>query len=97
VGHARRLIIMLGSERWRGMMEIIAADDERREACERFSDLKWQDGGRRAQNHVDPATIYAQYAKSRARRRWAITIIAALSALSWVVLILIGIATFSTL
>ena len=61
-------------------MEIIATNEERRGAAnrdERFSDLKWHDGGR-VQRHVDPATIYAQYARARARRGWAITIIAAL-------------------
>ena len=81
------------------MMEIISTNEERRGTTnrdERFSDLKWHDGGR-VQRHVDPATIYAQYAKARVRRRWAIAIIAGLSALSWVVLIVLGIAVFSAL
>ena len=81
-------------------MEIIATNNDRRGAAnrgERFSDRKSHDGGGRVRRDVNPATIYAQYAKTRARRRWAITIIATLSVLSWMVLILLGIAALSAL
>jgi hypothetical protein len=80
-------------------MEIISTDDGRRGAInrgERFSHLKSHDGGGRMQRVArDPATIYAEYAKRRVRRRWAITIIATLSTLSWAVMILLVIAALS--
>jgi hypothetical protein len=62
---------------------------------ERFSHLKSHDGGGRMQRALDPATIYAQYAKRTARRRWGIIIIAGLSTLSWTVVILLVIAALS--
>jgi hypothetical protein len=83
------------------MMETTAKNDERRRAVnpsQRFADLKSHpEGGThwRVQRDVDPAAIYAHYEKYRVRRRWAIIIIAALSALSWLVVLLLAIAAFS--
>ena len=82
------------------MMEIIANTDERQETTDRakrFADLERREGGHwRVQRDLDPATIYAQYARARARRGWAIAIIALLSGLSWLVLILLVIAVLSS-
>ena len=82
------------------MMEIIANTDGRQETVDRakrFADLDRHEGGHwRVQRDLDPATIYARYARARARRRWAITIIALLSGLSWAVIILLVIAALST-
>jgi hypothetical protein len=82
------------------MMEIIANTDERQETVDRakrFVDLdRHEDGHWRMQRDPDPATIYARYARARARRRWAIALIALLSGLSWVVLILLVIAALSS-
>ena len=81
-------------------MEIIANTDERQETTDRakpFADLERREGGHwRVQRDLDPATIYAQYARARMRRRWAIAIIALLSGLSWLVLILLVIAVLSS-
>ena len=81
------------------MMEIIANTDERQETVDRakrFADLDRHEGGHwRVRRDLDPATIYARYARARARRRWAITIIALLSGLSWAVIILLVIAALS--
>ena len=72
------------------MMEIIANTDGRQETMDRakrFADLDGHEGGHwRVQRDLDPATIYARYARTKARRRWAITIIALLSGLSWAVI-----------
>jgi hypothetical protein len=81
------------------MMEIIANTDGRRTVTDRAdkrADLEMrEDGGHwRVQRDIDPAIIYAQYAKYRARR-WAIAIIAALSVVSWAVIILLVFAAFS--
>jgi type IV secretory pathway component VirB8 len=58
-----------------------------------FDDLERAQGDHwRVQRDVDPATIYARYAQARARRRWAIAVIALLSVLAWVVLVLAMIA-----
>jgi hypothetical protein len=82
------------------MMEIIANTDERQETGNRapwFADLERQEGDHwRVQRDVDPAIIYARYARARARRRWAIAIIALLSGVAWAVLILLVIAVLST-
>jgi hypothetical protein len=82
------------------MMEIIANTDERQETVDRakrFADLDRHEGGHWCVQKVpDPATIYARYARARARRRWAITIITLLSVLSWAVIILLVIAALST-
>jgi hypothetical protein len=82
------------------MIEFIANNDERRTVTDRAdkrADLEMrEDGGHwRVQRDIDPAIIYAQYAKYRARRRWAIAIIAALSVVSWAVIILLVFAAFS--
>ena len=83
------------------MIETTAKNDEHRGAVDRdqrFADLKsHHDGGVhwRVQRDVNPAAIYAHYEKTRVRRWWAITIIAALSVLSWVVLMLLAIEAFS--
>jgi hypothetical protein len=81
------------------MMEIIANTDERQETTDRAkrADLERHEGGHwRVQRDLDPATIYAGYARARARRGWAIAIIALLSGLSWVVRILLVIAVLSS-
>ena len=81
------------------MMEIIANTDERQETTDRAkrADLERHEGGHwRVQRDLDPATIYAQYSRARARRGWAIAIIALLSGLSWLVLILLVIAVLSS-
>jgi hypothetical protein len=80
------------------MMKTSANTDERQETLNslRFADQERPEGGHwRVQRNVDPATIYARYARTRMRRRWAIAIIALLSGLSWVVLILLVIAALS--
>ena len=81
-------------------MEIIANTDERQETTDRAkrsADLERHEGGHwRVQRDLDPATIYAGYARARMRRRWAIAIIALLSGLSWLVLILLVIAVLSS-
>ena len=83
------------------MMESIAKNDEHRgivDRDQRFADLKGHEHGGvhwRVQRDVNPAAIYAHYEKARVHRRWAITIIAALSVLSWVVLMLLAIEAFS--
>ena len=81
-------------------MEIIANTDEHQETTDhakRFADLERREGGHwRVQRDLDPATIYAQYSRARARRVWAIAIIALLSGLSWLVLILLVIAVLSS-
>lgn len=73
------------------MMEIIANTDERQDTMDRakrFVDPDRHEGGHwRVQRDPDPATIFARYARTRARRRWAITIIALLWGLSWAVII----------
>ena len=81
------------------MMEIIANTDERQETPDRAkrADLERHEGGHwRVQRDLDPATIYAGYARARIRRRWAIAIITLLSGLSWAVIILLMIAALST-
>ena len=81
------------------MMEIIANRDERQETTDRAkrAHLERHEGGHwRVQRDLDPATIYAQYASARMRRRWAIALIALLSGLSWVVLSLLVIAVLSS-
>jgi hypothetical protein len=82
------------------MMEIIANTDERQETTDRAkrsADLERHEGGHwRVQRDLDPATIYARYASARARRSWAIAIIALLSGLSWLALILLVIAVLSS-
>ena len=83
------------------MIEIIANTDERQETMDRakrFADLERHEGGhwRVHRDDLDPATIYARYARARMRRRWAIAIIALLSGLSWLVLILLVIAVLSS-
>ena len=82
------------------MTEIIANTDERQETPDRAkrADLERHEGGhwRVQRDDLDPATIYARYARARMRRRWAIAIIALLSGLSWVVLILLVIAVLSS-
>ena len=81
------------------MMEIIANTGERQRSMTRIktsADLERHESGHwRVQRDLDPATIYAGYARARARRGWAIAIIALLSGLSWVVLILLVIAVLS--
>ena len=83
------------------MIETTAKNDEHRGAVDhdqRFADLKGYEHGAvhwRVQRDVNPAAIYAHYEKTRVRRWWAITIIAALSVLSWVVLMLLAIEAFS--
>ena len=82
-------------------MEIIANTDERQETTDRAkrsADLERHEGGhwRVQRDDLDPATIYAQYSRARARRGWAIAIIALLSGLSWLVLILLVIAVLSS-
>ena len=81
-------------------MEIIANTDERQETPDRAkrADLERHEGGhwRVQRDDLDPATIYARYASARARRSWAIAIIALLSGLSWLVLILLVIAVLSS-
>ena len=83
-----------------GMREIIANTGERQRSMTRIktsADLERHEGGHwRVQRDLDPATIYAQYARARARRGWAIAIIALLSGLSWLVLILLVIAVLSS-
>ena len=80
-------------------MKSSANADERRETVNRaprLADQERPEGGHwRVQRDVDPATIYARYAKARARRWWAIAVIAVLSGLSWAVLILLVIAVLS--
>jgi len=82
------------------MMEIIANTDERQETTDhakRFADLERHESGHwRVQRDLDPATIYARYARARMRRRWAIALIALLSGLSWLILILLVIAVLSS-
>jgi hypothetical protein len=80
------------------MMEIIANTDERQETMDRAkgADLERHEGGHwREQRDLDPATIYARYARARMRRRGAIALIALLSGLSWIVLSLLVIAALS--
>ena len=81
-------------------MEIIANTDERQETTDRakrFADLERHEGGHwRVQRDLDPATIYARYARARMRRRWAIALLGLLSGLSWLVLILLVIAVLSS-
>jgi len=83
------------------MREIIANTGERQETTDhakRFADLERHEGGhwRVQRDDLDPATIYARYARARMQRRWAIAIIALLSGLSWLVLILLVIAVLSS-
>jgi hypothetical protein len=83
------------------MMESIAKNEEHRGAVDRdqrFAELKGHEHGSvhwRVQRDVNPVAIYAHYEKTRVRRWWAIAIIAALSVLSWVVLMLLAIEAFS--
>jgi hypothetical protein len=78
-------------------MRTITNTDDRQKTGDhpipRFADLERPEGGQwRVQRDVDPAKIYARYARARARRRWAIAVIALLSGLSWAVLILLVVA-----
>jgi len=81
------------------MIEIIANAGERQRSmtCITSADLEQHEGGhwRVQRDDLDPATIYARYARARARRGWAIAIIALLSGLSWVVLSVLVIAVLS--
>ena len=82
-----------------GMREIIANTGERQRSMTHVKtsvDLERHEGGHwRVQRDLDPATIYARYARARARRRWAIAVISMLSGLAWAVLILLLIAVLS--
>lgn len=59
----------------------------------RLADQERPEGGPwLVQRDTDPAPIYARYARARARRWWAIAIIALLTGLAWAVLILLVVA-----
>jgi hypothetical protein len=76
-------------------MKTSANPDERQVTLSRlrFADLQRPEGDHwRVQRDVDPATIYARYARARARRGWAIALITLLSVLAWAGLFLLTIA-----
>jgi hypothetical protein len=87
-----------GNSRRLGAMESSANPDARQKTVNRprFNDQERSEGGHwRVQRDADPAMIYARYARARARRLWAIAIVALLSGLAWAVLILLIIAVLS--